>query len=69
MGSMFDVAFRKFADAFEQRADKVYGLGAAGKVPITPRAADAGASPVPAAETPGHASSAAQPPSEGASQK
>jgi coenzyme Q-binding protein COQ10 len=25
MGSMFDVAFRKFAGAFEQRADKVYG--------------------------------------------
>jgi coenzyme Q-binding protein COQ10 len=24
MGSMFDVAFRKFARAFEQRADKVY---------------------------------------------
>lgn len=25
MGSMFDAAFRKFAEAFEQRADKVYG--------------------------------------------
>ena len=25
MGSMFDAAFRKFADAFEQRADKLYG--------------------------------------------
>ena len=25
MGSMFDVAFHKFADAFEARADKVYG--------------------------------------------
>jgi coenzyme Q-binding protein COQ10 len=25
MGSMFDVAFRKFASAFEARADKVYG--------------------------------------------
>jgi coenzyme Q-binding protein COQ10 len=25
MGSMFDVAFRKFADAFEARANKVYG--------------------------------------------
>ncbi len=25
MGSMFDAAFRKFARAFEQRADKVYG--------------------------------------------
>ena len=27
MGSMFDVAFRKFARAFEERADKVYGRG------------------------------------------
>ena len=27
MGSMFDVAFRKFARAFEQRADAVYGRG------------------------------------------
>ena len=25
MGSMFDGAFRKFAEAFEQRADEVYG--------------------------------------------
>ena len=25
MGSMFEGAFRKFAEAFEQRADKVYG--------------------------------------------
>lgn len=25
MGAMFDTAFRKFATAFEQRADKVYG--------------------------------------------
>jgi coenzyme Q-binding protein COQ10 len=25
MGSMFDVAFRKFARAFEERADKIYG--------------------------------------------
>jgi coenzyme Q-binding protein COQ10 len=25
MGSMFDAAFRKFAGAFERRADKVYG--------------------------------------------
>lgn len=25
MGSMFDAAFRKFADAFEQRADELYG--------------------------------------------
>ena len=25
MGSMFDKAFRKFATAFEQRADEIYG--------------------------------------------
>jgi coenzyme Q-binding protein COQ10 len=25
MGAMFDVAFRRFAEAFERRADKVYG--------------------------------------------
>ncbi len=25
MGAMFDTAFRKFATAFEQRADKIYG--------------------------------------------
>jgi coenzyme Q-binding protein COQ10 len=25
MGTMFDVAFRRFAHAFEQRADKIYG--------------------------------------------
>jgi coenzyme Q-binding protein COQ10 len=25
MGAMFDTAFRKFAEAFEKRADKVYG--------------------------------------------
>ena len=29
MGAMFDRAFRKFADAFEARADAVYGQGAA----------------------------------------
>jgi coenzyme Q-binding protein COQ10 len=27
MGSMFDKAFRKFAEAFEKRADEVYGRG------------------------------------------
>jgi len=26
MGSMFDAAFRKFAQAFEERADKLYGV-------------------------------------------
>jgi coenzyme Q-binding protein COQ10 len=25
MGTMFDAAFRKFAEAFEERADKIYG--------------------------------------------
>ena len=29
MGAMFDTAFRKFAAAFEQRADEVYGRGPA----------------------------------------
>jgi coenzyme Q-binding protein COQ10 len=29
MGSMFDLAFHKFADAFAKRADTVYGTGAA----------------------------------------
>jgi coenzyme Q-binding protein COQ10 len=29
MGSMFDAAFRRFAGAFEQRADKIYGRGSA----------------------------------------
>ena len=29
MGSMFDVAFRKFSQAFEERADKIYGPPAA----------------------------------------
>lgn len=28
MGSMFDVAFRRFSAAFEERADKIYGKGA-----------------------------------------
>ena len=27
MGSMFDIAFHRFADAFAKRADKVYGTG------------------------------------------
>jgi coenzyme Q-binding protein COQ10 len=30
MGSMFDRAFRMFADAFEKRADVIYGVPAAG---------------------------------------
>ena len=29
MGSMFDAAFRRFAAAFERRADEIYGRGAA----------------------------------------
>ena len=28
MGSMFDTAFRRFAEAFERRADLVYERGA-----------------------------------------
>ncbi len=27
MGAMFDRAFRMFSDAFEKRADKIYGVG------------------------------------------
>ena len=34
MGAMFDKAFRKFAEAFERRADLVYG-GDAAKTPVT----------------------------------
>jgi coenzyme Q-binding protein COQ10 len=30
MGSMFDIAFRKFSQAFEERADRVYGTGLTG---------------------------------------
>ena len=26
MGAMFDSAFRKFAEAFERRADEIYGM-------------------------------------------
>jgi coenzyme Q-binding protein COQ10 len=29
MGSMFDLAFRRFAAAFERRADQVYGVSRA----------------------------------------
>jgi coenzyme Q-binding protein COQ10 len=29
MGAMFDAAFRRFASAFEQRADKIHGRGTA----------------------------------------
>jgi coenzyme Q-binding protein COQ10 len=29
MGAMFDAAFRKFAAAFEKRADEVYGRSSA----------------------------------------
>jgi coenzyme Q-binding protein COQ10 len=37
MGSMFDQAFRQFANAFERRADQVYGRN--GKGPAQPRPA------------------------------
>ena len=33
MGSMFDAAFRRFAQAFEERANVVYGRDGAGKAP------------------------------------
>jgi coenzyme Q-binding protein COQ10 len=29
MGAMFDKAFHKFAEAFEKRADRIYGSGSA----------------------------------------
>lgn len=29
MGSMFDIAFRKFSDAFEKRANEIYGVKSA----------------------------------------
>jgi coenzyme Q-binding protein COQ10 len=32
MGAMFDRAFRRFTDAFETRADTVYGQGPTAKV-------------------------------------
>jgi len=32
MGSMFDFAFRRFASAFEERADRIYGAPVAGGV-------------------------------------
>ncbi|MEP7455543.1 type II toxin-antitoxin system RatA family toxin [Phyllobacterium sp. SB3] len=32
MGSMFDIAFRKFTEAFEKRADAIYGMD--GKSPV-----------------------------------
>jgi coenzyme Q-binding protein COQ10 len=31
MGAMFDRAFRRFAEAFEERADVVYGRAAAAR--------------------------------------
>jgi coenzyme Q-binding protein COQ10 len=42
MGSMFDQAFRKFAEAFERRADKVYGRGGRSVPPATRPAFQAG---------------------------
>ena len=33
MGSMFDVSFRIFADAFEERANKIYGVAKLSKDP------------------------------------
>lgn len=39
MGAVFDQAFRKFADAFEARADEIYGMDGSG---FDPSAAPAG---------------------------
>jgi coenzyme Q-binding protein COQ10 len=36
MGAMFDRAFRKFAEAFEQRADAVYGKRSVPRGPAAP---------------------------------
>ena len=36
MGAMFDAAFRRFAVAFERRADMVYGRSAAAAAHATP---------------------------------
>lgn len=33
MGAMFDIAFRRFAEAFERRADALFGKAAAGATP------------------------------------
>ena len=40
MGSMFDTAFRKFSEAFEKRADFVYGRPKPAPTPIKPAPAE-----------------------------
>ena len=40
MGSMFDSAFRKFAEAFEKRADFVYGRRKSAAAPANPAPAE-----------------------------
>jgi coenzyme Q-binding protein COQ10 len=40
MGSMFDTAFRKFAEAFEKRADFVYGRRKLASAPTSPAPAE-----------------------------
>jgi coenzyme Q-binding protein COQ10 len=40
MGSMFDTAFRKFAEAFEKRADFVYGRRKLAAAPPNPAPAE-----------------------------
>ncbi len=40
MGSMFDTAFRKFSEAFEKRADYVYGRPKIAPAPTNPAPAD-----------------------------
>ena len=40
MGSMFDTAFRKFAEAFEKRADFVYGRRKIASAPVNPAPAE-----------------------------
>jgi coenzyme Q-binding protein COQ10 len=36
MGAMFDAAFRRFAEAFEKRADVVYGVSQTGAIGLRP---------------------------------
>ena len=43
MGAMFDRAFRKFSEAFERRADAIYGRGQAPSAVANPVAGSSGA--------------------------
>lgn len=45
MGAAFDTAFRKFADAFEARADRIYGRGERDERPVAGQGASLKGSP------------------------